>query len=338
MPTTPSSPATDAFIRRLAELYQRASADIVSSVAQSSIFSARPAREAALLRQIDAILEQLTGETSEVLEALIADAYKDASSDAIDRIQRETGLSEEELVLSFSLVDQQAVAAIAAQAFEDLQLGIAQTAQSIRRLVMDTQLSAALNAQVRREIGVNIAKGGTRLDVTRRLKQLLADGLMDADLLDEIGGLVDGVQIRIGRAKMPLASYAELVARTMQRDAATAGTVNRMTVNGLDLLEVTVTRGVVDSCRVFEGLIVSISGKTKGFPSMAGLPRGRTPFHPRCTHVMAPRSIEALTEAEMKRKTKIRRRYLGKTWAELERIRRHDFQGSAERMRRHARS
>ena len=149
--------------------------------------------------------------------------------------------------------------------------------------------------------------------------------------------LLDGGRIRVGGTTFRIDDYAKLVARTMTRDAVSRGTEQRTVANGLDLLEISSRRGVDDSCLVFEGLIVSVTGETEGAPLLRDLPRGGTPFHPNCTHVGAPRSAELMSPKEFREKTRIKKRYLGKTWRELEQIRRRDFGNNADAMRRDAR-
>lgn len=293
-------------------------------------------RRASLLRQIDEILAELTDQTTLLSGELVQEGYRDGSAVAADRIRELFDLGDD-LDVSFGRVDQDAVAALASRLFNDLGDATQLARRRVAGLVQDTQLASLANEAIRDEVAAAIARGATRVDLTRRLEPLVRDGVIPENIASQAGAVLGGLQIQVGGWTGPLSSYAELVARTMQREAATIGAVNRMTANGLDIMEVTTTRGTDDSCRVYEGLLISISGQTEGFPTLAQLPRGGTPFHPRCTHSLQPRSLDFLTPGEIRAKTRIRKSYLGVSYGALQRRLRSEFGGDAEAMRRAAR-
>jgi len=322
----------DALLAELVRAYELAGQRLIDEVLARG-FSQAIGRRASILRQVDGILFGLTGRASPLIEDFVSEAYQDGSQRAADRIRQELG---DDLIVSFGLVDQDAVQALADRLFNDL----GEATQSVRRkiagLVQDTQLQELVNNQVRTEVAANIARGGTRRDLAALLQPLVRQGAVSADLAGRFSEVGSGL-IQVGGWRGTVAQYSALVARTMQREAATIGAVNRAKANDLDIMEVSSHRGVEDSCRVFEGLLVSISG-AEGFPPLNGLPRGGTPFHPHCRHVLLPRSTAFLTEGEVKAQTTIKRRFLGKTWGELERILKKEFQGNPARMRAFARS
>lgn len=325
----------DQVAEALIRAYALAGQLIVDEV-QERGFDAARGRRASLLLQIDAILQELTEQSTLLSERLVEEGYRDGSAKAADRIRRLFDLGDD-LDVSFGLVDQEAVEALSRRLFDDLGDAVQLAGRSVRGFVQDTQLAAFANEDIRGEVAAAIARGATRVDLSKRLEPLVQAGVLPENLADRAAAFAGGLQIQVGGWRGPLSSYAELVARTMQRESATIGAVNRMQANGLDIMEVTTTRGTDDSCRVFEGLLVSISGRTEGFPTLAQLPRGGTPFHPRCTHSLQPRSIEFLTESEIKAKTRISRGFLGQSYGALQRRLRREFGGNADAMRRAAR-
>jgi len=73
------------------------------------------------------------------------------------------------------------------------------------------------------------------------------------------------------------------VARTTTMEAHLQGTANRLVEQGHDLVKVSTHRGACELCQPWQGKILSITGKTEGYPTLeeakaAGL------FHPNCRH------------------------------------------------------
>lgn len=82
-----------------------------------------------------------------------------------------------------------------------------------------------------------------------------------------------------------LASYAEMCARTNTAHAALEGHIQRAQELGYDLMKVSRIGTTCPICAQWQGLVLSISGKTQGYKTIdearsAGL------FHPNCRHTM----------------------------------------------------
>ena len=66
-------------------------------------------------------------------------------------------------------------------------------------------------------------------------------------------------------------------------EAHLQGTANRLVEQGHDLVKVSTHRGACEKCVPWQGKVLSITGKTSGYPTLeeakaAGL------FHPNCRH------------------------------------------------------
>lgn len=136
----------------------------------------------------------------------------------------------------------------------------------VGRAAEDVYRRAALEA-----VGEGIIAGDTRRDVSRAIAQRLTrEG-------------VTGFVARNG-ARWQLDTYVEMVARTTTREAVTAGTRERMTQTGQDLVTISDHATETELCKEFEGKTYSLTGDTPGYDVLPDQP----PFHPRCLHVMTP--------------------------------------------------
>lgn len=88
---------------------------------------------------------------------------------------------------------------------------------------------------------------------------------------------------RRGR-RWTLSNYARMVTRTTTREAATAGTTNRLREVGLDLVTISTHPGSCPICKPYQGKTYSISGYSRNYPHATVLP----PIHPNCRHVVYP--------------------------------------------------
>jgi len=61
------------------------------------------------------------------------------------------------------------------------------------------------------------------------------------------------------------------------------GTANRLVEQGHDLIKVSTHRGACELCQPWQGKILSITGKTKGYPTLEEAKAAKL-FHPRCRH------------------------------------------------------
>lgn len=110
----------------------------------------------------------------------------------------------------------------------------------------------------------------TRREATQYVLRRFAD--------QGITGFVD----RAGRA-WSLSSYAEMATRTAAGRAGVTGHMNRLYENGYDLVIVSDSPEECPLCRPWEGRVLSISGRTRGYPSVDEA-IGAGMFHPNCTH------------------------------------------------------
>ncbi len=82
-------------------------------------------------------------------------------------------------------------------------------------------------------------------------------------------------------------SYSNMVARTVSQEAQRHGTQNRIIEAGLDLGEVSQHAGACALCVPWEGQILSITGNSSGYPTVADATAAGL-FHPNCAHSIIP--------------------------------------------------
>src|SRR5690606_5493901 len=110
-----------------------------------------------------------------------------------------------------------------------------------------------------------------------------------------ITGFVD----RAGR-RWDIASYAEMATRTATGRAAIQGHTDRLTAPGYALGNGSDPPDWCSVCRPWEGRVLSLSGVTPGYPTLAEA-QGSGLFHANCTHSLSA-YIPGLTRAPERRR------------------------------------
>lgn len=83
--------------------------------------------------------------------------------------------------------------------------------------------------------------------------------------------------------KWNMTSYAEMVSRTTTAEAFNAGTMDRILETGHDLVIIDIIDTICPICLRWQGKILSLTGKTKGYPTMQEA-KADGMFHPNCRH------------------------------------------------------
>ena len=91
-----------------------------------------------------------------------------------------------------------------------------------------------------------------------------------------------GFTDRAGR-RWNMKAYTEMVAITTTAEAHLEGTKNRILEHGYDLIKITNHPGECEKCAPWEGKILSLTGQTPGYPTLAEA-KAAGLFHPRCKH------------------------------------------------------
>ncbi|MFS8640213.1 MAG: hypothetical protein LOD90_05275 [Symbiobacteriaceae bacterium] len=200
----------------------------------------------------------------------------------------------EQLVLSLDealwMAARQAQGLMAAAATLDQGERTRQEPRIIGRQVNDELRRAGLEAVARK-----ITEG---LSV-RDMRRILVEDLVQRG--------ITVVTDQAGR-RWSLEAYADMVARTTSREMYTEGTLRVVQRLGHDLVRISTHWPTCDLCAARQGRVVSLSGRTEGWPTLDEI--GRPPFHPRCGHSASPVVIDMLDPDEVQRLKELSRRPL----------------------------
>lgn len=242
--------------------FKAAYEEIVNEIQGATNFGV--ANRKAILAQIDQILKDL-GETADAeLQKDIPKYYHQGANEAVAQLKNvgapinvKTGFNQIHKQAIFALVDDTATA------FGESLSGVSRTA------------NALLGRAVREAITQKIAKGAIAGDALREVKQQIKGILAE----DGLTALVDR-----GGKKWELDRYAEMLFRTKMVEARNRGLANRMVENGYDLVQVS-AHGATDVCGDWEGKILSLTGDTPGYDTVADAEADGL-FHPNCRHAI----------------------------------------------------
>lgn len=276
--------------QQLGDAYAQAEAEILRILARDDLTSWSRAFRQQQLSQIRAIMERLATETDEWIEyhlPTLYDAGKSVTRGARGRAQLQPpGVSVaarpgqvSAMELTLTALDSDAVAIIAENMATSLGEARAYVGQRIEQMVaragltgMETQL--AIRDSSLQVMQAALIEGQTRPQAGRALL---------ADLKQRgITSFVD----RTGR-EWDMRAYTEMVSRTTAREAVVQGTVDAIIEDGGDLVEVSSHGGSCEVCAPWEGEILSLTGKTPGYSTLADAEADGL-LHPNCAHSLLP--------------------------------------------------
>jgi hypothetical protein len=249
---------SEAEAERLAKLYMQAELEILRELDRAMARGIETRYLRSLLDNVQAITEDLVTGSRTWCEQAIPRVYVAGAETANDQVVKALG---RQVNIGFGAVHQQAVKVLADATFQKL----TDAAGLIGRRVEDVYRKTALEATRQSIIG---AKTWER--VARDFRdELRAQGI--TSFRDAAG------------REWNMRTYAEMVARTTTMEAHIQGTENRLLEGGFDLVKISSHLGSCPKCDPWQGKVVSLTGKTPGYPTMdearaAGL------YHPNCRH------------------------------------------------------
>ena len=248
---------SDAEINRLVKFYEQAEREILDRLNRALLRGNKTEYLAQMKKNIEAILQQLREGNRTWCTEATPRVYSQGLYSA-DAMLKDVGAS---VKAGFGAIHQQAAQVLAENAYQRFE----DVVQVIGRQVNDIYRELALENVRGTVVGYDTWK-----QTARRFREQLA----------ERG--VTGFKDRSGRM-WNMRTYTEMVARTTTMEAHLQGTANRLVEQGHDLIKISTHRGACPLCEPWQGKILSITGKTEGYPTLeeakaAGL------FHPNCRH------------------------------------------------------
>lgn len=316
--------AREAEVQKLIRVYRKAVLDLARDFVAGIDFD-RP-RTFALLQQALQRLNELDAFAGRWARRNVARLYEAAQRDTIREL-RSLGLTRRDVAQAkqFALINQRAVEALVI----DPQVGFLsamtdateQIRERLRLIHTQARVLRAQQATINETIArVGVLEGRNINTVKRELVRELTSKKAQADLvlrpaLNKQGGnhifanMANTPFVKIptsqGDRHLRLDDYAEMVARTKSRQAASLATRNAGLQNGRDLVQISPNRALEDdACDLYITRVFALTPDAAaqwGVPRVEELPNGGTPFHPNCTHNELVYFPEFKTDLQMQR-------------------------------------
>ena len=248
---------SDAEIDRLIRFYEQAEREILDQLNRALLRGNKTEYLVQMKRNIDAILQQLREGNRTWCSEAIPRVYSMGMHTA-DTLLLDSGVS---LMEGFGAIHQQAAQVLAENAYQRLEDIMQVIGRQVNGIYRDLALENVRGSVVGYDTWKQTAK--------RYREQLAERG-------------VTGFKDRSGKM-WNMRTYTEMVARTTTAEAHLQGTANRLVEQGHDLVKVSTHRGACELCQPWQGKILSITGKTKGYPTLEEAKAAKL-FHPRCRH------------------------------------------------------
>jgi hypothetical protein len=244
---------------RLSTLYEEAETEILKEISRALLRGNKTEYLEAMLSNVRAILKDLRAGSRTWCEEAIPLVYI-AGAEAADAQMKKAGV-QMTASAGFGGIHQQAAQVLAEAAYNRLE----DVVSFIGRRTEDIYRTLALE-----NVRGSVAGYKTWQKVAETYREQLA----------EQG--ITGFRDKANR-EWNMRSYADMVSRTTTMEAHLEGTKNRIVETGHDLVKVSTHAGACEKCQPWEGKILSLTGKTEGYPTLqeakeAGL------FHPNCGH------------------------------------------------------
>lgn len=243
-------------------------------------------REAQIMRQINYWLKELDQALYKEIEKLIKKSFKDGQAYHLLSVKEAKNWEEAVSSASFNKLQRARIEAIVADTHKDILQATNNTSSAIKSVIRQTVSKVAQYHSL---------NNGNYKDMQKDLlKQLSKQSLSKTIVKDGFVGITD----RAGR-KWDLATYSKMVVTTKTNQAFIEGVTHESEETGFDLAVIS-DHGAEDACKNWEGLVISLTGKTKGYITYKQARATNEIFHPNCEHgVHSIRSLDMLPADEI---------------------------------------
>lgn len=259
-----SKKLTEKLVREMMADYEAAFDSILGKLTKARLSQnfVQSGKQVKLLKQIGKILDDFGGKAGDRLKRALEMAAQIASQAAQGDIE---AMAANELTHSkdwFSDYNKQYVESVVSDSMEHIAGQTDRMKRSVKTMLRDEATAIFRRAATE---GVPIRKA------YRMLRNEMATKMPDFQFIGKSGRRWDSKD------------YFEMLTRTVMSNTANEVYVNTLTAEGHDLVKVSV-QGAKDDCRKWEGKVLSLTGKTKGYPTLAEAKASNEVLHPRCRH------------------------------------------------------
>lgn len=254
---------SDEKLKKLVDAYKKTYTKVLKEITTATDFGVMNRR--AILGQVEKHLKELGVNVQTFIEKEVPKAYIEGADNAVAQLKNVNAPIE--VTAGFNRVHKAAVEALV----DDTARSFGETLSAISR-----QSSRLLSKAVKETVTQRIVEGTVTGANLKRVKNEIKKELKNQGLT----ALVDK-----GGNTWTLDRYSEMLFRTKTVEARNRGLANRMLENGYDLVQVSDHNSDHEACAVWEGQILSLSGATEGYPTVAEA-EGEGLFHPNCRHAI----------------------------------------------------
>lgn len=270
-----SVPISKTNIKKLSTAYEQARDKIFDAIKSADNFTSQRRRQ--ILQQITSILGTLADEYEKIASGEITRQYQVGAKTAYQDMERQN--VEIKTPYQFAQIDKQAVQVI----IDDTRMHFLEAMNGVYRSSVDI-VSTTAKKLITEKLSTGLIKGEALKTVKREV----------IGILEERG--IEALKDRAGKA-WTLDRYSEMLVRTKYVDARNTGLANQILKNGYDLVQVSYHPGSCTLCDPWQNKILSISGKTEGYPTLEQA-RKEGLFHPNCRHAINLLSPELMKETK----------------------------------------
>lgn len=264
---------TDRIIKTYSKAYQEVFKSLVNNLAGIGVDTAITA-QASILIQLEKQLEQLNNKVAEELKESIMESYLEGRAIHVLATETVKNIEELKVAVPYSLINHNKIYQASIDTFEDLLFVTNHTTKESKKVIRDI---------ISKHIQLGVAENQGHREIIRRIRKEIALENIRREVADK--ALVGIIDARGRRWK--LKTYVELVVKTKLQQIHVEGLKDQALEDGYDLARIP-SKGATDSCRNFEGMVISLNGLEKNFPSYDGLKASGLIFHPNCNHTPVP--------------------------------------------------
>lgn len=269
--------------KKISRLYERAlkqiAQEILKELAVNDPNDIQIVNQVKLMKQLELILKQLNVEVKGYTQEVILQAIRHGQAIHLMNIAGVETYEEALQQAGRTVLPKAMLEALVADTFQDL---------LIATTFMEDTLKKTIRKTVAKVMQLKMAQNTGRVEMIDVLvKELTKKGLSKTLQEEGFVGIID----KRGR-RWNLKTYADMVVTTKTQQAHVEGIRHEADLTGYDLAIIS-DHGAKDDCKKWENVIISLNGKTKGFPTYDQVRRTKECFHPNCEHTLLPiRSVD----------------------------------------------
>lgn len=253
----------DSSVEKLTRTFKNAYKQIISEISTATDFGSFNRQQ--ILSQIEVILTNAGVDVQQFLNEELPGYYEVGADYAVKQLKN-VG-AEVPFATGFNRIHQDAIKFLV----DDTSKSMFEALTGVKRSA-ELLLNKSTRDLLTQQIATSAISGEAIEQAKIKIKGILADQGLPA-LKDKAG------------RSWSLDRYSETVFRTKVVEARNHGFANRIVENGFDLVQVSSHPGSCPLCTPWQGKILSLTGRSKGYPTLAEAERDGL-FHPNCRHAI----------------------------------------------------